>query len=70
MTNSPGVNLDAHSAPAGGAPRMARIQSCQVDAGFRHQRDESGDEIHRLEDDVRGAIAVRRFKLVAHLAIA
>ena len=37
---------------------MARIQSCQVDSRLRHQRDESGDEIHRLEDDVRGAIAV------------
>ena len=27
-------------------------------------------EVHRLEDDVRGAIAVRRFELVTHTAIA
>ncbi len=39
------------------------MKSCQVDSRLRHQRDESGDEVHRLEDDVRGAIAVRRFKL-------
>ena len=35
-----------------------------------HQGDESRDEFHRLEDNVRDAIAVRRFKLVAHRAIA
>jgi hypothetical protein len=61
VTNSPGVNLDARGAPAGGAPRMARIQSCQVDSRLRHQRDESRDEVHRLEDDMRGTIAVRAF---------
>ena len=70
MINSPGVNSDARSAPAGEALGMARIQSRQVDPRFGHQGDESRDEVHRLEDDVRGAIAVRRFKRVAHLSIA
>ena len=46
------------------------MKSSQVNPRLRHQRDESGDEVHRPEDDVRGAIAVRRFKLVAQLAIA
>ena len=27
-------------------------------------------EVHRLEDDVRGAIAVRRLEFVAHMAVA
>ena len=43
------------------------MKSCQVDAGLRHQRDKSGNEIHRLENHMCGAIAVRRFELVAHV---
>ena len=34
-----------------------------------HQGSETGDEVERLEDDVRGAIAVRCLELVTHLAI-
>ena len=39
--------------------------SCeQVDARFGLQRDELRNEVHRLEDDVRDAIAVQRLELL------
>ena len=41
------------------------VESSKVDPRLRHQRDKPGDEVQRLENDVRGAIAVRRFELVA-----
>jgi hypothetical protein len=46
------------------------VEASQVDPGFGHQGDESCNEVHRLEDDVRGAIALRCLELVTHLAIA
>ncbi len=46
------------------------MESRQVDSRFRHQGDKPGDEIQRLEDDMRGAIAVRGLEFVAQLAIA
>ena len=46
------------------------VEASEVDPGFGHQGDESRNKVHRLEDDVRGAIAVRSFELVAHTAIA
>ena len=45
------------------------MESSQVDPGLRHQRDKPGDEVQRLENDVRGAITVRRLELVTHVAI-
>jgi len=35
----------------------------QIDPGFWHQGGEPGDEIERLEDDMRGAVTVRRLEL-------
>ena len=46
------------------------MKPCEIDLGFGHQRDESSNEVQQREDDVCGAIAVRRFELVAHMAIA
>ena len=46
------------------------VKSTQVDPGLRHQGDKPRDEVQRLEYDMRGAISIRRFELVAHLAIA
>ena len=46
------------------------MKPSEVDPGFGDQGDKPRDKVHRLEDDVRGAIAVRRFELVAHTAIA
>jgi hypothetical protein len=40
----------------------------QVDSGLWHQRRQLGDEIQRFEYDMRGAIAVGRFELVADIA--
>ena len=46
------------------------MESRQVDPWLGHQGDESLNKAHRLEDDVRGAIAVRCLELVTHRAIA
>ena len=46
---------------------MFLIQSRQVDPGLGHQRDKSGNEVQRLENHMRGAIAVRLLSLVAHM---
>ena len=46
------------------------MEPSQVDSGLRHQRDKPRDEVHRLENHMRGAITVRRFELVTHLGIA
>ena len=43
------------------------MKSDQVYPGLRHQRRQFGDEILRLKDDVRGAIAVRRFELISDI---
>jgi len=45
------------------------MKTDQVDAGLRHQRGQPGNEIQRLKDDVRGAIAVRGLELVPDIAI-
>ncbi len=45
------------------------VKSSQVEAGLRYQGDKPGDEVQRLENHMRGAIAVRRLELVAHIAI-
>jgi hypothetical protein len=50
--------------------RRQPLESSQLDSGLGHQGDESRNKVHRLEDDVRGAIAVRRFEFVTHMAIA
>ena len=45
------------------------MESSQVDSGLGHQCDKPRNEVHRFEYDVSGAIAVRRFELVTHMAI-
>ena len=45
------------------------VKSSQVDSGLRYQGDKPDDEVQRLENDVRGAIAVRCLELVTHVAI-
>jgi len=45
------------------------VKTCQIDSGLGHQGGQLGDEIHRLEDHVGGAIAIRRFQLISNLAI-
>ena len=47
VTNSLGVNLDARSAPAGGAPQMARITAREIDSRCRHQGGQSGHALLR-----------------------
>ncbi len=42
--------------------------SSQVDARFRHQRGELGNEVRGFENHMCGAVAIRGFELVAHLA--
>ncbi len=44
------------------------MKPCQVHSRLGHQRRQLGNEIQRLKDDVRGAIAVGRFELVADIA--
>ena len=46
------------------------VKSSQINPRLRHQRDESRNEVQRLEDDMCGAIAVRGLEFVAHMAIA
>ena len=45
------------------------VKTCQIDSGLGHQCGQLGNEIHRLEDHVGGAIAIRRFQLISNLAI-
>ena len=44
------------------------MEARQVDLGLGHQGREPGDEVERLEDDMGGAIAVRRLELVPDIA--
>ena len=46
------------------------VEASEVDPWFGHQGNQPRNKVHRLEDDVRGAIAVRRFELVTDMAIA
>jgi len=41
----------------------------EVDAWLGHQGGEPGDEVQGLENDMRGAVAIRDFQLTAHLAL-
>ena len=57
-------------------PRLMRavggehtMESSQIDPGLGDQGDKPDNEVQRLEDDVRGAIAVRRLELETHVAI-
>ncbi len=43
------------------------VKPCQVHSRLGYQRRQLGNEIQRLEDDMRGAIAVGRFELVADI---
>jgi hypothetical protein len=38
------------------------MKAGQVDPGLGHQGGEAGDEVERFEDDMGGAIAVRRLE--------
>ena len=41
------------------------MEACQVDSGLGHQRFETSYEIQGLEDDMCGAVAIRRLQLLA-----
>jgi len=45
------------------------MKAGQVDPGLGRQGGEAGDEVERFEDDMGGAIAVRRLELVANVAV-
>ena len=45
------------------------VKARQMRPWRRHQRREPGHEIHRLEHDVRGAVAVRGLQAIAHLPL-
>jgi len=45
------------------------METGQIHSRLRHQGGQPGDEVQRLEDDVRGAIAVRCLELVTDVAI-
>ena len=45
------------------------MEAGQIDPGLGHQGGEPGDEVERFEDDMGGAIAVRRLELVTDVAI-
>ena len=46
------------------------MASNEVDPGLRRQGDESGENGHRPENDLHGAIAVRCLEVATHMAIA
>ena len=46
------------------------VEAGEIDAQFRHQSCQPGNEIHGFKYDMRCAIAIRRLQFVAHLAIA
>ena len=45
------------------------VETGEVDSWLWHQCGEAGNEIQWLEDDVRGAVPVRRLELVTDVAI-
>jgi len=55
--------------PPGTVRREHAVVARQVHARCRHQGRETGDEVQRLEDDVRRAVPVRRLQGVAHPAL-
>lgn len=44
------------------------VESGEIDSGLGHQSCQPRNKIHRLKNNLRSAIAVRRFEFVAHLA--
>lgn len=44
------------------------VEPCQVHSRLRRQRRQLSDEIQRIEDDVRGPVAVGRFELISDIA--
>ena len=49
--------------------RKHPVEARQVDPRFGHQGRQTGNEVQRLEDDVRGAVSVRPLQLVADVAV-
>ena len=49
--------------------RKHAVKSRQIHARLRHRGDQSGDEVERLKDHMRGAIPIRRLQLVTDVAI-
>jgi len=45
------------------------VKTCEIDSGPGHQCGQLGNEIHRLEDHVGGAISVWGFQLIPDLAL-
>ena len=45
------------------------VKSCEIDSGPGHQGGQFGNEIHRLEDHVGGAVSVWRFQLIPDLPL-
>lgn len=45
------------------------VKPCQVDSRFGYQGCQPGDEVHRLEDHVGGAISVWGFQFIPNLAL-
>ena len=45
------------------------MKTCQIDSRLGPQCGQFGNEIYRLEDDVGGAIPMRRFQLVSNLTL-
>ncbi len=43
------------------------METRQIDSWLRHQSCQFGNEVQWFEDNVRGAIAVRRFELIANI---
>ena len=43
------------------------VKARQVDTGFGYQRGQLRNEVQRLEEDMCGAVSVRRLELIAHL---
>jgi len=57
-----------HLRPVGAVRGEHAVEADEIDSRFGHQRSEPGDEIQRLEEHVRGAVAVGRLERVAHQA--
>ena len=54
--------------PLGARRREHAMVPSQVGAGCWYQRSESRNKVLRLENHVRGAIAIRRLECIAHVA--
>jgi len=45
------------------------VKACQVDPRLRHQGRQPGDEVQRLEDDVRASVALRSLQRIANISV-